>query len=140
MASQGNEASQGNKAPQTEQASKDVGIGSEESDKATSASRKRKAPAFRSPHWAGYSVLLVKEGNPPVEVRKAKCNRCAITIVVGSTHGTNGLKNHKISCDKKHLEQLKQTTLSLQPSASGDGAGGISTWRFNQEESRLAFA
>ncbi|KAL1567423.1 hypothetical protein AAHA92_02903 [Salvia divinorum] len=55
-----------------------------------------------SVHWNDYDKVMVEVGNPPVQKMKAKCKRCG-TLIAADTRGcgTNGLKNHTISCLKK---------------------------------------
>ncbi|CAN1160007.1 Putative AC transposase [Linum perenne] len=102
--------------------------------------KKRKRSTLRSPHWKDFPPIYVFEGDPPTEVRKAKCKHCGFLVATNlSYHGTNGLKNHTETCVNKHLELEKQPGLSFQTSSTGDG-GAYIPWRFDQVDTRLAFA
>ncbi|CAN1340768.1 hypothetical protein LINPERPRIM_LOCUS38962 [Linum perenne] len=102
--------------------------------------KKRKNFALRSPYWKDFLPIYVFEGDPPTEVRKAKCKYCGFLVASNSSfHGINGLKNHTKTCVKKHLELEKQPGLSYQTSSTSDG-GAYIPWRFDQVDTRLAFA
>ncbi|XP_057796282.1 uncharacterized protein LOC131012371 [Salvia miltiorrhiza] len=98
----------------------------------------RKTSEQRSTRWADYTVVEVEVGDPPILKKKAKCNRCGALIAADSSkNGTTGLKNHTEVCKRKHEASGGQAKLNYQP-VPGDGSGVLSTWKFNQKESRLA--
>ncbi|CAN1140900.1 Putative AC9 transposase [Linum perenne] len=79
------------------------------------------------------------EGSPLKEVRYGKCNRCETIIKANASNsGTNGLKNHHESCERRFSDSQKQSKLSYQ--VSKDGVVIEKDWVFSQEEVRLALA
>ncbi|KAG6396635.1 hypothetical protein SASPL_142790 [Salvia splendens] len=89
-----------------------------------------------SVHWKDYDKVMVKEGNPPVKRMKAQCKRCGKLIAADSRGcGTNGLKNHTISCLKNNTEVGDGQTI-LAYSVDG-GSRGLTTWKFDQKTIRL---
>ncbi|XP_057779271.1 uncharacterized protein LOC130997861 [Salvia miltiorrhiza] len=104
-------------------------------------SKKRKKGSARSDHWKGFTLMWVEEGDPPEKTRKGKCKTCGAVICADSyRNGTNGLKNHTISCSKKHKNTTEgQTVLHFTP-ASTDGTSSLSAWKFDQKFVRLTLA
>ncbi|CAN1185694.1 Putative AC9 transposase [Linum perenne] len=126
-------------APITNEASNAVPV--EESASAASGSGgiQSKKRQLRSPHWEGFTAIYCMEGNPPREVRYGKCNRCEAIIKANSSNsGTNGLKNHHESCERKFKDLQTQPKLSYQ--VKKDGVVSKEDWVFNAEEVRLALA
>ncbi|KAL1558990.1 hypothetical protein AAHA92_09384 [Salvia divinorum] len=69
---------------------------------------------------------------------KAKCKRCG-TLIAADTHGcgTNGLKNHTISCLKKLAKaEVGDGQTILSYSVDG-GSRALTTWKFDRKTTRL---
>ncbi|KAG6390714.1 hypothetical protein SASPL_148457 [Salvia splendens] len=100
----------GNQQVKDDEILKDIEDKEEARTEAPSPSRKRKrgkVPSKRkstSVHWNNYDKMMVEEGNPPVARTKAKCKECGTLIAADAWNGTNGLKNHTISCLKKKAD------------------------------------
>ncbi|KAL1540813.1 hypothetical protein AAHA92_25111 [Salvia divinorum] len=79
-----------------------------DADVGQSRSKKRKFEKMKRPrsiHWKDYIRVKVVSDNPPIEMLKGKCKRCGTLIAADLRWcGTNGLKNHTISCLKKLAE------------------------------------
>ena len=88
---------------------------------------------MRSEVWQEYTKVMVKEGDPPVEQPKAKCNRCSRLIAADpNKHDTSPLWKHYTSCVKKHEANKSQTVLN------SDESGSLISWKFNQDRLREA--
>ncbi|KAG6397244.1 hypothetical protein SASPL_143410 [Salvia splendens] len=121
---------------------KDIEDEEEARTEAPSPNKKRKGAKGASKrkttsvHWKDYDKVMVKEGNPPVQRMKAQCKRCGKLIAADSRGcGTNGLKNHTISCLKKNAEVGDGQTI-LAYSVDG-GSRELTTWKFDQKTIRL---
>ncbi|KAG6430044.1 hypothetical protein SASPL_108103 [Salvia splendens] len=114
-------------------------------DVSQSRSKKRKTEIKKEPrsvHWKDYERVKVMEGNPPIEVVKGKCKRCEVLIAADPRWcGTNGLKNHTLSCSKKFAQgegsNKGQTVLNYVVDATS-GNSSLTSWKFDQKASRLA--
>ncbi|KAL1556582.1 hypothetical protein AAHA92_12185 [Salvia divinorum] len=85
----------------------------------------------RSIHWKDYERVKVMSGNPPVEMLKGKCKRYGALIAADPRWcGTNGLKNHTISCLKKKAQEegsnKRQTVWNYVVDAMG-GSSALSS-------------
>ncbi|CAN1120983.1 Putative AC transposase [Linum perenne] len=133
-----------NEAPTTNEASNPMAADSPHAEESAASgsgtgSLQPKKTKLRSPHWIGFTTLYCMEGNPPREVRYGKCDRCGTIIKANSSNsGTNGLKNHHESCERKFKESKTQPKLSYQ--VTKDGVVSKEDWVFNAEEVRLALA
>ncbi|KAG6421522.1 hypothetical protein SASPL_118078 [Salvia splendens] len=100
----------GNQQVKDDEILKDIEDEEEARTEAPSPSRKRKrgkVPSKRkstSVHWNNYDKMMIEEGNPPVARTKGKCKECGTLIAADTWNGTNGLKNHIISCLKKKAD------------------------------------
>ncbi|CAN0839171.1 Putative AC transposase [Linum grandiflorum] len=129
--------------PQTEASnavhSDDDNNSDEEEVERTSNANKKKTSSPRAPIWKEYEVIYVKDDKLKREVRKGKCKLCTTLIAAdGRKNGTSALNNHFLSCSKKMAESSGQTLLNLQ--STGQGAGELTTWKFDQFEARMALA
>lgn len=103
----------------------------------TVTGKKRKKTEKRSPAWDYYRPVDVEEGDPPVKKHKGECKVCGRLIAAHSTiNGTSALRKYTIICNKRLARNDGQQQLSLQP--SGNGSGTLTSWKFDQKDSRLA--
>ncbi|KAG6423642.1 hypothetical protein SASPL_114044 [Salvia splendens] len=102
--------------------------------------KRGKVPSKRkstSVHWNNYDKMMVEEGNPPVARTKAKCKECGTLIVADAWNGTNGLKNHTISCLKKKADAEVGSGQTILAYSVDGQSRALTTWKFDQKKFRL---
>ncbi|XP_049378281.1 zinc finger BED domain-containing protein RICESLEEPER 2-like [Solanum stenotomum] len=103
------------------------------------ASKKRKAMEPRAACWKHFEKFIDKDG-----ATKAKCNYCGKTYAAATKgNGTSAMNNHmtKKKCPNfPSTQDYGQKLINFLPSSTGEKEGVISTWKFDQAQSRRALA
>ena len=100
----------------------------EKSSLTRKANTTRKKMAPRSKVWAHFS----KYNENGVE--KARCNYCNKKLCVGTINGTSTLKHHTYACLNGPNKMASQTEIVQ------DESGSLSTWKYDENASRIALS
>ncbi|KAH0695242.1 hypothetical protein KY285_022339 [Solanum tuberosum] len=101
-------------------------------------SNKRKNMEPRATCWKHFDKFTDESG-----AKKAKCKYCEKSYAAStSTNGTSAMNNHMRICLKFPRDTVDkgQNLINFLPSSTGAKEGVISTWKFDQAQSRRALA
>ncbi|KAG5624302.1 hypothetical protein H5410_009520 [Solanum commersonii] len=91
----------------------------------------------RATCWKHFDKFTNESG-----AKKAKCKYCEKPYRPTSTNGTSAMNNHMRICLKfpRDIVDKGQKLINFLPSSTGAKVGVISTWKFDQAQSRRALA
>ena len=101
-------------------------------------SKKRKTMEPRANCWKHFEKFTDENG-----ASKAKCKYCAKAYAAStSSNGTSSMNTHMRTCLKfpRDIVDKGQNLINFLPSSTGAKEGVISTWKFDQAQSRKALA
>ena len=101
-------------------------INSSSPTRKTKMTRKKMAP--KSKVWAHFSKYNEDS------VKKARCNYCNKELGAGITNGTSTLKNHTYACPNGPNKMANQTEIVQ------DKSGSLSTWKYDENVTRIALS
>ncbi|KAH0642014.1 hypothetical protein KY290_033621 [Solanum tuberosum] len=101
-------------------------------------SKERKAMEPRANCWKHFDKFTDESG-----ASKAKCKYCAKPYAAStSSNGTSSMNTHMRTCPKFPRDTIDkgQNLINFLPSSTGAKKGVISTWKFDQAQSRRSLA